>query len=101
MISIETATDIAITYREIETAEKLVADVRETVQKRGEIKADLRDVFGRSRDGLELGIPSGDNSRRLFNVPYGLAVPVIEAHIAACRAKLVILNEKAATEIAA
>ena len=48
---------------------------------------DIRDAFGRLRDGLELAVPSGnDNSKRLFNVPWALAVPIIEAHIAAQQA---------------
>jgi hypothetical protein len=34
MITIETATAIAMVYREIDTAEKLLIDVKETVQRR-------------------------------------------------------------------
>lgn len=98
-ISAETATSIAMTHREIQTAEKLLEDVRETVQRRGEISHDLRDVFGRTHDDLELGVPSGDTSKRLFRLPYSLAIPVIEAHIAACWQKLAVLDVKARIEL--
>lgn len=99
MISKETATKIALEYREIETAEKLLADVRETVQQRGEVQRDLRDVFGRMHDALELGVPSGDTSKRLFRVPYPLAAVVIEAYIAACKSKIEALMITAAEEL--
>ncbi len=99
MISKETATKIALEYREIETAEKLLAEVRETVQQRGEVTRDLRDVFGRMHDALELGVPSGDTGKRLFRVPYPLAAVVIEAHIAACKSNLEVLHITAAKEL--
>ena len=100
MISKETATDIAMAYREIETAENLLDQVREEVEKRFAGKSDLRDVFGRDHRCLQLGVPSGETSQRLFNVQYNLAIPVIEAHIGECRAKLVALNAVAASELA-
>lgn len=99
MISMETATQIALAYREIETAEKLLAEVKETVQRRGEVSRDLRDVFGRSHDGLELGVPCGDTSKRIFRVPYPLAATVIEAHIVAQRTLIKALHDKARIEI--
>lgn len=96
MISIETATDIAFAYREIATAEKLLQDIIKARESRGGI--DIRDVFGRRQDGLQLGVPSGENGHRLFNVPWSIAIPVIETHIAAQKAKLTVLNEKAMIE---
>lgn len=96
MISKETAQSIAIAYREIETAEKLLERVKETVDKT--VIKDIRDVFGRATHSLQLGVPNGDSSQRLFDVPYTLAVPVIEAHIAHHHAILSALSEKAAIE---
>jgi hypothetical protein len=96
MISIETATDIAFAYREIATAEKLLQDVKQVRESRGAV--DIRDAFGRRQNGLQLGVPSGENSRTLFNVPWAIAIPVIETHIAAQKGKLAILNEKAMIE---
>lgn len=97
MISQETATDIALAYREIEAAEKLREDVTAAMDRfKGK---DLRDVFGRRVDGLSLGVPSGDNARQLFNLPHSVALPVLDAHIAHCRAKIAALSEKARAEL--
>lgn len=98
MISKQTATDIAITYREIETAEKLLAEIAEALANHEE--PDLRDAFGRRQGGLQLGVPSGSNGHRLFNVPWGLAKPVIEAHIAQQKSEIAALAEKAKIELA-
>lgn len=100
LISKQTAMDIALAYREVETAEKLLADVREQTKSHGR-PADIRDAFGRIQHGLQLGVPSGENCHRLFNVPYSLAVPIIEAHIANQRAIVSALTIKASEEIAA
>lgn len=97
MITIETATDIAMAHREIETAEKLIADVRKAIDSSDQ--KDIRDVFGRRADGFQLGVPRGPDSRCLFNVPYTLAIPVIETHIAASRAKLAVLCDRARIEL--
>lgn len=97
LISKETAIDIAMAYRELEAAEKLLQDVRDASEKY-QVK-DIRDAFGRVQHGLQLGVPSGDNSTRLFNVPYTLAVPVIETHIAHHKAKIATLSEKARQEL--
>lgn len=95
MITKETATDIALAYREIETAEALLAEIMETMERRE--LPDLRDAFGRQR-GLQLGIPSGKDAHRLFDVPWNLAKPIIEAQIASKRTLLSALMEKARAE---
>lgn len=101
MISAQTAIDIALAHQEIERGEKLLADVEEVIAKRRgrEDGACLRDAFGRRTDGLQLGVPSGDNGQRLFNVPWELARPVIQAHIAGQRALVVALNETARLQL--
>jgi hypothetical protein len=98
-ISKQTAMDIALAYREVETAEKLLADVRETMSRH--TGSDIRDAFGRVQHGLQLGVPSGENGHRLFNVPFALAAPIIEAHIATQTAIISALTEKAKIEMAA
>lgn len=99
MISKETATDIALTYREIETAEKLLAEVQSTVTKYyREGEPDIRDSFGRRVGGLQLGVPSGPAAHTCHHVPWSLAKPVLEAHIANQRSILVALNVKAQIE---
>jgi hypothetical protein len=90
MITKETATDIALAYREIETAETKALSQREM--------PDIRDAFGRPQGGLQLGVPSGIGSHRLFNVQWSLAKPILQAHIADHQAKIVALNEKAKSE---
>lgn len=97
MISKETATDIAYAYREVETAEKLLAEILEARNKY--VAPDIRDCFGRRADGLQLGVPSGQNGHRLYNVPWAIVQPVIETHIAHHKARISALTEKARIEI--
>lgn len=98
MIEAETARAIALAYRELEVAEKLLTEINDALKSR--TAPDIRDVFGRHVGGLELGVPSGENGRRLFNVPWTLARPVIEAHIAQQKANIAALSEKARIELA-
>lgn len=98
MISKDTATDIALAYREVEVAEELLKKVSEEMG-RGRVP-DIRDAFGRPINGLQLGIPTDPvGSRRLFEVPWSLAKPIIEAHIAGIRAKIALLMEQARGEL--
>ena len=78
MISKETAARIYNCHYEIEKAKKLIADMQEVIAKTGKIE--LKNAFGDMK-GLQLGVPSGSDSHRLFNVPLDLAVGIIEAHI--------------------
>lgn len=98
MITEDTARKIALAYREIETGEQLLTEINEAVSRR--VAPDIRDAFGRQADGLQLGVPSGNNGQRLFNVPWNLARPVIEAHIAQQRAVVAALSQKARAELA-
>jgi hypothetical protein len=97
-ITKETATDIALAYREIETAENLLSEV-ERQRDRFSGAPDVRDAFGRRVEGLQLGVPNGDNGHRLFTVPWNLCKPIIEAHIASKRAVISALNDKALIEL--
>ena len=97
MIAAKTATDIALAYREIETAQKLLDDINEALERRQQ--PDLRDAFGRLVGGLELGVPSGNSGKRLFNVPWELARPIIEAHIASQKAFISALSEQVRIEM--
>lgn len=97
MISKQTAMDIAFAHREIDTARDLLKEIDKAKARYGEAP-DVRDAFGRLQGGLQLGIPSGDSSHRLFNVPWPLAKVVIEAHIANQEQILKALNAKAAIE---
>lgn len=98
LISQQTALDIAYAYREVETAEKLLKEIADQFDRRA--VPDIRDAFGRRQNGLQLGVPSGENGHRLFNVPWTICKPVIEMHIAEQKAKIALLTEKAKAEIA-
>lgn len=100
MIQRITAQRIWMCYREIETAEKLLKDMAEIKEKypQDPHAQHLKDAFGHSRD-LQLGIPSGENQHRLFNVSPTLAESVVRAHIAIKRAELVEANEQARIEL--
>ena len=93
----QTAHDIALSYREVETAQKLLSEIEESISRRE--APDIRDAFGRRHDGLQLGVPSGNNGHRLYDVPWSLAKPVIEAHIARQTAVIAALSEKARGEL--
>lgn len=98
-ITRETATDIAVIYRDIEAAEKLLADVHGAIETFKQ--TDIRDAFGRRCNTLELGVPSGDRGHRILQVPYPLAIPIIEATIASHKARLSTLSLKARFELSA
>ena len=90
-------------HREIEAGEKLLADVSELAEQNRLARTNnqdekaLKDVFGRDQM-LQLGIPSGENSHRLFQVSYDMAAPIIRTHIANKKAQLAELNEIARIE---
>ena len=102
MITQETASLIWSAYREIEMAEKLLAEM-EAERKRPFSEIDktqptLKDAFGRRRH-LQLGIPSGQDGHRLFDIAPRLAESVIRAHIESKRAELAMANERARIEL--
>ena len=100
MITQETCAAIYAAHREIIAGEKLLEDMK---AQRERMDADkyaptLKDAFGRVRQ-LQLGIPSGENAHRLFDVSPVLAESVIRAHIENKRAELVEANERARIEL--
>ena len=100
MITQQTAEHIWRCHREIHAAEKLLEDMAESEQRfHDDVRAEtLSDAFGRQRN-LQLGVPSGESSHRLFDVAPSLARSVIRAHIENKRAELVEANEQARMEI--
>ncbi|XVJ69911.1 MAG: hypothetical protein HEQ39_09815 [Rhizobacter sp.] len=101
MITQDTAVAIWHAYREIDAGEKLLADMAKERERQMADKhaPTLRDAFGHLRQ-LQLGIPSGENSHRLFQVSPVLAESVIRAHIQNKRTELVEANERARIELA-
>lgn len=103
MITQETAALIWTAYREIEAAERLLADMKAERDKPGfeaidKTQPTLRDAFGRRRH-LQLGIPSGESGHRVFDVSPVLADSVLRAHIESKRAELAVANERARVEL--
>lgn len=97
-ITRETAARIAYAHDEITAAEKLMSELEDA--ERNYRDPDFRDSFGRQR-GLQLGVPSGESSRRLFNVSPRLAKTVIQSFIYDKQAEIRALCELAARELAA
>lgn len=95
VISKETAQRIAFAYREIEVSEKLLTEISEEIERHQGI--DIRDAFGRPQKCLQLGVPSSHNSHRLFDVPWKIARPIIELHIAEQKALIEVLSAQAPT----
>jgi hypothetical protein len=101
VISQQTAARIWECYREIEMAESLLKEMSEAKSYCDEPgQPTLKDAFGRRRH-LQLGIPSGDSSHRLYGVSPRLAESVIRAHIADKQKELVEANESARIELEA
>ena len=99
MILRETAGAIWNCYREINVSQKLLLDMEEQRKKNPAepFAENLRDAFGRRRQ-LQLGVPSGSDCYRLFDVEADLAIAIIRAHVAHKEAQLLKLNEKARIE---
>lgn len=96
MITQKTAYGIWIAYNEIEKGEKLLAEIKEGLDRYR--LSDLRDSFGQPQN-LQLGIPSGSTGHRLYDVKPELAVCVITAHIGDKKAKLIALQTIAKQEL--
>lgn len=81
MITKETAVKIAYCHDEIEKCHKLIKDMAEVLAKDKEkSRPTLPNAFGENV-GLQLGVPSGDSSYRIFSVNAELSVKIIETHI--------------------
>ena len=96
-VSKQTATDIALSYREIERAQELLDKVTESLGRREQ--PDIRDAFGRQHGGLQLGVPSGQSGHTLYNVPWNLCAPILRAHIQHHENRIEALTELARLEI--
>jgi hypothetical protein len=93
----QVAIDIALAYREVRAAEELLQDVIDALERHE--TGDARDTFGRRSGGLQLGVPSGPNSHRIFNVPWSACKPVIEMHIASQKAIISTLTAQIAASL--
>ena len=99
-LTMETIGAVYHAMREIETGEKLLADIKEIRDRQvlDKYAPTLKDAFGERRH-LQLGIPSGQSAHRLLDVSPVLAESVIRAHIENKRAELASANERARIEL--
>ena len=97
MISETTARRIAYAYAEITAATELLETIVAAEAERED--PDFRDAFGRRRNNLQLGVPTGTGGHRLMDVAPLLARVIIEAHLAEQRAQIAALSELARTEL--
>lgn len=97
-LSMETATRIWNAHREITVGENLRDEMKKALET-GE-DPNPRDGFGRRRN-LQIGVPSGDNAHRLFDVEPSLAIHIIDAHIASKQAELAKASIAARIELGA
>lgn len=82
MITKETCVKIWNCWNEIDSAKKLIEGMAESLNEDKERRAPtIHNAFG-ERCGLELGVPSGPASHRIYGVSTTLGVKVIEQHIA-------------------
>lgn len=68
MINEKTATDIALIYREIKASEDLLSEIQQAQSAFN--PKDIRDVFGRIQGNIEVGIPMGESSKRIFRMQW-------------------------------
>lgn len=96
IISFETAQKIAFAHSEMRAARTLIEQIKQ--KSPYDDLPDIRDDFGGRRGALQLGVPSGNASHRLYNVDYNLAVPILEAHVAKQYATILSLTQQAIAE---
>lgn len=92
IISKELSQKIWTCHHEIQKANELASDLKKQLEKTGD--AHFIDAFGRTRQ-ISMGVPSGNDSARIFDVRPKLALAVIHAHIAEKESELIALNEEA------
>lgn len=96
IISMETAANIWKAHREVQTATKMLAELRDK-KKWGDDPNPL-DAFGR-RKPYTLGIPHGDTGHQLVDLSPELALHIIEAHITRKQTELVEACTRASLEL--
>ena len=90
------AYEIWMAHREIETGEKLLADIQETMARdQAETPVDRS-----CRRGFQLGVPSVAGGNRILDLDPALAQKIIEQNIDLQRTRLIELSDKVRDELA-
>lgn len=90
MITKEIAMLIFHCYNEIEQAEKMVIELKKSINEKGEFE--ITDNWGNTM-GLELHLPTSMSGASIRRVPFKLALDVIEAHVIKQQQELERLKE--------
>jgi hypothetical protein len=101
-IDINTIEKIWFAENQIQRARELRDEVLKIIKHNKENPTEpetIKDVFGKARESLELGVPSGAGSRRLLRVDWHLAEPIIDAHISKMKHEICVLNQQAKIEL--
>lgn len=95
-ISEQTVMDIALIYSELDAAERFWAEIQEAISLRNEYKdkGDLPHF-----ECLIQLVCQTDLSRRVLNIPWEFAEPVLKAHVTNQRRALEALSAKAKAEL--
>lgn len=97
MITKEIAMLIYNAYVEIEQAQKMIEQLRESLNEKGEL--DIQDNWG-NRRGLELHIPTSSSGANIRTVPPDLALGIIHRHIEDKQKELIRLKEVCRIQLA-
>jgi len=100
MITKEIAAKIWHCYSEIEQAEKMIQQMKDSLDKDGNLV--LKDTWGESRNSLELHIPTGRSSGSfsIKRVSADVALVVIQQHIEQQKTELSRLKEVCKIQLA-
>ena len=90
MITKEIARSIFNCYTEIEQGQKMIDELKKSLNEKGEFE--IVDNWGNKR-GLELHLPTSMSGATIKRVPFELALEVIIAHIESERQELLRLKE--------
>jgi hypothetical protein len=99
MITKETCVKIWNCHNEIEKSKKLIEDMAKVLSNDESKKAPTLDNAFGERRGLQMGVPSGNDSHYLYNVNIDLGVKIIEAHIKQNEERLIELMAIAKIEL--
>jgi hypothetical protein len=97
MITQEISRQIFNCHQEIKSAKAMIEELKKKLDENGELK--LKDTWGNER-GLELRIPNEGSSWSIHQVPFHLALDVIQEHIANQEKELLRLREVCRIQLA-
>ena len=99
MLSKEICVKIWNAYQQVENGKKLIEEMEEVLRNNKDLKEPcFRNAFG-ERVGLELGVPSGRDSSRIFGLSNVLGKKIIKEHVRNSKKRLKELMKEAEFEL--